>query len=119
MRGSAPQICHDHHFLRPDQERTLLPSLPSLRKRIREALADGRTWVFIRHHAQQRMRERRVSRVDVQSILKRGSVIEDQSEGGVMRVLQEGRDLDGRRIRLVVELRDDEPRLDVVTVIAD
>jgi hypothetical protein len=102
-----------------DQERDRLPSLPSLRKRIRDALSDERTQVFYRHHAQVRMRERAVSRVDVQSVLKRGSVIEDQSERGVVRVLLQGRDLDGRIIRVVVELREDDHRLDVVTVIAD
>ena len=56
--------------------------------------------------------------VDVQLVLKRGSVVEDQSIPGTIRVLQEGRDLDGRIIRVAVELSEDDHRFDIVTVIA-
>ena len=83
-------------------------------RRLRDLAARPDVLVLFTMHAEQRMRERDVSRIDVQSILRRGAVVELQEAG---KWLVEGRDMDGRTIRAVVAPDEEEGEIVVVTVI--
>lgn len=65
------------------------------------------------------MREREVSFVDLQHVIERGAVTEDQSEHGLTKLRMRGRDVDGRSLDIVIVIDEGEVSMRVVTVIAD
>ena len=66
-------------------------------------------------HAEERMHEYDVSRLDVQSVVRRGAVIDVQPDG---RLRVQGRDLDGRDIEVVVAPEEERLIIVIVTVIS-
>lgn len=60
------------------------------------------------------MRERRVSRLDIEATLRAGAVVEVQPED---RLRVQGRDRDGRLIEVIAVPDTDEIEITVVTVI--
>ena len=66
-------------------------------------------------HIEKRMRERDISKLDVQSVIRRGAVIELQPEG---RMKVQGRDRDGRDIEVIVVPEEERLVIAVVSVFA-
>lgn len=85
-------------------------------RKLRALASSPDVTIYFTAHAEQRMRERGVSRIDIQSILRTGTVAEVQGDG---RWLAQGRDQDGRTIRVVVVAEEREIEITIITVIAD
>ena len=96
-----------------------MANLEAWRRKIAALRADRDFKLFLTSHVRLRMREREVSYVDLQHVIERGAVIEDQSEHGQTRLRMRGRDVDGRSLELVISVDEGEASMHVVTVIAD
>jgi hypothetical protein len=94
-------------------------SLEEWRRKIAALRADPDFKLFLTSHVRLRMREREVSFVDLQHVIERGAVTEDQSEHGETKLRMRGRDVDGRSLDIVIVIDEGEVSIRVVTVIAD
>jgi uncharacterized DUF497 family protein len=72
--------------------------------------------IFFSPHAEIRMLERKVSRIDVEAVLRTGAVIDVESRWSGDRWTVQGSDQDGRAIRVVAIPNEDEIEIVVVTV---
>lgn len=73
-------------------------------------------WYFS-YHSQDRMREYGISRLDVQSILRKGAVINLELNGFDEIWTCQGKDSDNRLFNIVVNARTEVLRIEVITVI--
>ncbi|GBQ62789.1 hypothetical protein AA0243_2965 [Novacetimonas hansenii NRIC 0243] len=88
------------------------------RRRLQNAITQGARIVWT-HHATQRSRERHISKLIAERVLRRGNIdqIEAPLDGDeTWRVV--GTDNDGRRIGVVVTLKDDVCIIRIITVMA-
>ena len=81
-------------------------------QRIRKLWADG--LVEIRHHAQQRMKERKRDMTDIDNVIKYGQITGHSKPMTLWRYTLDGKDVDGKRMRCVVEI---DGSLIIVTVV--
>jgi hypothetical protein len=89
--------------------------LPDVARRIR-ALAQQTDVVYsYREHAQVEMRNDKISRVDIQNGLQRCSVARQELHGIVWRETVRFRCSDGDDVYVVVQVDEEERRIDVVT----
>lgn len=95
-----------------------MPSLSALTHRLRVLVRDTAVIRYTRH-AQERMRERDVTIGDAEHILTNGQVCGTDMHLRSRRelLLVEGRDLEGRRCRLVVDAS--QPALILVVTVID
>lgn len=94
-------------------------NLEAWRRKIEAIRTDPGFKLFLTNHVRLRMRQRSVSIVDIQHVIERGAVVEDQSEHAQTKLCMSGRDVDGRRLEIVLVVDEGEAWLRVVTVIAD
>lgn len=74
--------------------------------------------VFFSPHAKSQMVKRKISKIDVKSILGRCLVVNSEFVDYDERWTAQGRDADGRVIHVVVVAREQGLSIDVVTAIA-
>jgi len=85
--------------------------------RLRELARDPNVLIIFTKHAQDRMRERSVSRIDIQSILKRCSVVKFEESRWEETWRAEGKDRDGRVLQVEVVPYERELEIKIITVI--
>lgn len=81
-------------------------------KLVRKIASDTERGITYSVHAERQMRQRKISRLDVTSILRRCVVDEIQEAG---KLLVRGRDRDGTEVRIVVVPDAERKRLTVIT----
>jgi len=87
-------------------------------RRLRTLASNENVLVFFSPHAEGQMAKRKISKIDIMSILKRSSVVNSEFVDYEERWTAQGPDADGRVIHVVGVARERELSIDVVTAIA-